>query len=190
MSRRTYRGGRWWRRPPSAAWLRRRWPTSRARRAVRAPRRVETGPLFSALHGERRGGHDFIAEALERGAAGLVVERPWEAPNDVAVFHVSDALSALQRLAAYWRARHDVRVIGVTGSAGKTTRKGLGAGAPGAPPPGARGGGWRCTGPGRSICYAGSPGRTSVSSPTSARCTSSGSAQWAPSSPPRRNSWR
>ncbi|MDP3770998.1 MAG: Mur ligase family protein, partial [bacterium] len=63
--------------------------------------------------------------ALERGAAGLVVERPLEAPQDVAVFQVSDALSALQRLATYWRARHDIRVIGVTGSVGKTTCKEL-----------------------------------------------------------------
>ena len=54
-----------------------------------------------------------------------MVERPWEAPNDIAVFHVSDSLSALQRLAAYWRARHDIRVIGVTGSVGKTTCKEL-----------------------------------------------------------------
>ena len=41
------------------------------------------------------------------------------------MFHVSDPLTALQRLAAYWRARHDVRVIGVTGSVGKTTCKEL-----------------------------------------------------------------
>src|SRR3972149_203815 len=73
-------------------------------RAVIDSRLVEKGALFSALRGERRDGHDFIAEALERGAAGLVVERPWEAPNDVAVFHVSDALSALPRLGAPRRA--------------------------------------------------------------------------------------
>jgi len=94
-------------------------------RAVIDSRRVERGDLFFALHGERRDGHDFIGEALERGAAGLVVERPLDAPQDVAVFQVSDALSALQRLATYWRARHDVRVIGVTGSVGKTTCKEL-----------------------------------------------------------------
>src|SRR3970040_703059 len=89
-------------------------------RAVIDSRRVEKGDLFFALHGERRDGHNFIAEALERGAAGLVVERPCEAPNDVAVFHVSDALSALQRLAAYWRVRHDNRVLGVTRLVGNT----------------------------------------------------------------------
>ncbi|HLB26052.1 MAG TPA: UDP-N-acetylmuramoyl-tripeptide--D-alanyl-D-alanine ligase [Dehalococcoidia bacterium] len=94
-------------------------------RAVIDSRRVERGDLFFALRGERRDGHDFIGEALERGAAGLVVERPLDAPGDVAVFQVSDALSALQRLAAFWRARHDTRVVGVTGSVGKTTAKEL-----------------------------------------------------------------
>src|SRR3990167_10429033 len=92
-------------------------------RAVIDSRRVERGDLFFALHGERRDGHDFIGEALERGAAGLVVERPLEAPQDVAVFQVSDALSALQRLATYWRAPHDARVIRVPGSLGQTPLK-------------------------------------------------------------------
>ena len=94
-------------------------------RAVIDSGRVEKGDLFFALHGERRDGHDFVSEALERGAAGLVVERPLDAPEDVAVFHVSDSLSALQKLAAYWRARRDIRVVGVTGSVGKTTCKEL-----------------------------------------------------------------
>jgi UDP-N-acetylmuramoyl-tripeptide--D-alanyl-D-alanine ligase len=95
------------------------------RRAVIDSREVEPGDLFFALHGERHDGHEFVEEALRRGAAGLVVERPLEAPENVAVFQVSDSLSALQRLAAYWRARHDVRVVGVTGSVGKTTCKEL-----------------------------------------------------------------
>src|SRR4030065_2805480 len=70
-------------------------------RAVIDSRRVEKGDLFFALRGERRDGHDFIAEALERGAAGRVVERPWGAPNDLAVFHASQEFAALHRLAAY-----------------------------------------------------------------------------------------
>src|SRR3989337_1134843 len=94
-------------------------------RAVIDSRRVEKGDLFFALRGELRDGHDFIAEALERGAAGLVVERPWEAPTDAALSPVSAALPALQRLPASWRPRHDIRVIGVTGSVGKTTCKEL-----------------------------------------------------------------
>ena len=103
-----------------------RGPASRAfNRAVIDSRQVQPGDLFFALHGEHHDGHEFVDEALARGAAGLVVERPLEAPPDVAVFQVSDSLSALQRLAAHWRARHDVRVVGVTGSVGKTTCKEL-----------------------------------------------------------------
>ncbi|MEE8347251.1 MAG: Mur ligase domain-containing protein, partial [Dehalococcoidia bacterium] len=94
-------------------------------RAVIDSRRVQPGDLFFALHGERHDGHDFTGAAIAGGATGLVVERPLEASDGVTVFHVGDSLSALQRLAAYWRARHDVRVVGVTGSVGKTTCKEL-----------------------------------------------------------------
>jgi UDP-N-acetylmuramoyl-tripeptide--D-alanyl-D-alanine ligase len=101
-------------------------PVDRAfNRAVIDSRQVQPGDLFFALLGEHRNGHDFVQDALARGAAGLVVERPLEAPPEVAVFQVSDSLSALQRLATHWRARHDVRVVAVTGSVGKTTCKEL-----------------------------------------------------------------
>lgn len=93
--------------------------------AVIDSHQVEPGDLFFALHGQHHDGHDFVGEAIARGAAGLVVERPLEAPDGVTVFQVSDSLSALQRLATYQRARHDVRVVGVTGSVGKTTCKEL-----------------------------------------------------------------
>ncbi len=86
-------------------------------------REIEPGDLFFALRGERQDGHDFVAQALIAGATGAVVERPIDAPGDAAVFHVSDSLKALQQLAAYWRRRREVRVIGVTGSVGKTTCK-------------------------------------------------------------------
>ena len=103
-----------------------RGPADRAfNRAVIDSRQVQPGDLFFALRGEHQDGHDFVDDALAGGAAGLVVERPLEAPPDVAVFQVSDSLSALQRLAAHWRARHDMRVVGVTGSVGKTTCKEL-----------------------------------------------------------------
>jgi UDP-N-acetylmuramoyl-tripeptide--D-alanyl-D-alanine ligase len=103
-----------------------RGPADRAfNRGVIDSRQVLPGDLFFALRGEHHDGHDFVDEALARGAAGLVVERPLEAPEGVAVFQVSDSLAALQRLAANWRARHDVRAVGVTGSVGKTTCKEL-----------------------------------------------------------------
>src|SRR3990170_377908 len=94
-------------------------------RAVIDSREARPGDLFFALRGERHDGHDFVASALAAGAAGAVVERPVEASPDAALFHVSDSLQALQRLAAHWRRRHDVRVIAVTGSVGKTTCKEL-----------------------------------------------------------------
>lgn len=86
-------------------------------------RETEPGDLFFALKGERQDGHDFVAQAFTAGAVGAVVERPVGAPDDAALFHVSDSLKALQQLAASRRRRHDVRVVGVTGSVGKTTCK-------------------------------------------------------------------
>lgn len=94
-------------------------------RAVIDSRQARPGDLFFALRGEHHDGHDFVTDALTAGAAGAVVERPIAAPEEAAVFHVSSAPEALQRLAAYWRRRHDVRVVAVTGSVGKTTCKEL-----------------------------------------------------------------
>ena len=88
-------------------------------------REVQPGDLFFALQGERQDGHGFVSQAISAGASGTVVERPLDAPNGAAVFHVSDSLDALQRLAAWWRRRHNVQVIAVTGSVGKTTCKEL-----------------------------------------------------------------
>ncbi len=85
------------------------------------------GALFVALMGERVDGHSFVLDAIGHGARGAVVRDVWEAPDalpsGVALVRVSDPLSALQRLAAWWRARHDVQVIGITGSIGKTSTK-------------------------------------------------------------------
>ena len=82
------------------------------------------GDLFIALHGERRDGHDFVAEALARGAAGAMVDRvPDGFPTDAPLLLVPDTLAALAALGAYARARTRARVIAVTGSVGKTTTK-------------------------------------------------------------------
>ena len=94
-------------------------------RGVIDSREARAGDLFFALRGERADGHDFVRAAFAAGAAGAVVARPVEAPPQAVVYHVSDPLTALQRLAASWRQRHDVRVVGVTGSVGKTTAKEL-----------------------------------------------------------------
>jgi UDP-N-acetylmuramoyl-tripeptide--D-alanyl-D-alanine ligase len=94
-------------------------------RAAIDSREGQEGDLFFAIPGEREDGHNFVAQAIEAGAFGAVVERPIQAPDGAALFHVSDSLEALQRLAAWWRRQHDVKVIAVTGSVGKTTCKEL-----------------------------------------------------------------
>jgi UDP-N-acetylmuramoyl-tripeptide--D-alanyl-D-alanine ligase len=89
-------------------------------------RQVQSGGLFIALAGEHRHGHEFIADAISRGAAGVIAQQqPPDLPQEVSLFQVSNTLAALQRLAAYWRAKHSVKVVGITGSVGKTTCKEL-----------------------------------------------------------------
>jgi UDP-N-acetylmuramoyl-tripeptide--D-alanyl-D-alanine ligase len=88
-------------------------------------RNVVPGCCFVALRGERTDGHLFAADAVRAGATVLLVERPVELPAeaDVAVMQVADPLIALQEMAAWWRARSSVRVVGITGSTGKTIAK-------------------------------------------------------------------
>ena len=101
-------------------------PSRRFSRVVIDSRQAQAGDLFVALPGQWQDGHDYVGDAVGHGALGAIVARPLNGlPPDVAVFQVSDTLLGLQRLAAYWRSRHDVRVVGVTGSVGKTTCKEL-----------------------------------------------------------------
>jgi UDP-N-acetylmuramoyl-tripeptide--D-alanyl-D-alanine ligase len=88
-------------------------------------RHVTPGSCFVALRGERVDGHRFVVDALRAGAAAALVDRPVDLPPDVdaAIVTVADPLTALQELAAWWRSRHAVRVVGVTGSTGKTIAK-------------------------------------------------------------------
>ncbi len=101
------------------------------------------GSLFVALPGERADGHDFIEQAFERGAVAALVQR--EPPSQLSVLdarrpltddqtqgvhlpicvRVDDSLAALQQVATYWRAQLQLRVIGITGSVGKSTTKEL-----------------------------------------------------------------
>jgi UDP-N-acetylmuramoyl-tripeptide--D-alanyl-D-alanine ligase len=93
----------------------------------RDARLAQPGDLFIALRGERFDGHDFIGDAAAAGAAAAMVRREWadehpDAPLPLLV--VDEPLAALQRLAAWWRARlDDLLVIGITGSIGKTSTK-------------------------------------------------------------------
>lgn len=90
-------------------------------------REVVPGGIFVARRGEAMDGHDFAAVALDAGAALLVVERPLDL--DVPQVVVADSTDALGRLArevvARVRAAGQLRVVGITGSNGKTTTKNL-----------------------------------------------------------------
>jgi UDP-N-acetylmuramoyl-tripeptide--D-alanyl-D-alanine ligase len=86
-------------------------------------RSIAPGMLFVALEGERYDAHDFAAAARERGAAALLVAR--ELPVDLPQVVVADTLAALGELARAVRRRRRVRVVGITGSNGKTTVKTL-----------------------------------------------------------------
>ena len=91
-------------------------------------RDVIGGNLFIPLVGERFDGHDFIPDAVNRGAAGLLVGRgakeiPENAFGDASVILVDDTLRALGDIANLWRNKFTVPVVAVTGSSGKTTTK-------------------------------------------------------------------
>ena len=98
--------------------------SSRFRAVSNDSRTLRPGDLFFALKTEQRDGHDFLAHAIKGGAAGAVVQREdVEVPAGVALFRVADAQRALGELAASWRSRRQVKVVGVAGNVGKTTTK-------------------------------------------------------------------
>jgi UDP-N-acetylmuramoyl-tripeptide--D-alanyl-D-alanine ligase len=109
-------------------------------------RQVIPGALFVALPGERVDGHDFIDEAFRRGASFALIQRDVDASLrmlDLRLSSVADSadalklldfepplclrvdntLSALQQIARFWRRKLDLRVIGITGSVGKSSTK-------------------------------------------------------------------
>lgn len=112
--------------------------------AVVDSREAFPGTLFVALPGENLDGHNFVQDAFDRGAVLALVQRDLSDqfpqidlrgkfhPEALSAFGrapfcllVDDSLAALQQAARYWRSRHDVRVIGITGSVGKSTTKEL-----------------------------------------------------------------
>jgi len=105
-------------------------------------RQVIPGSLFVAIKGERVDGHDFLRDAFSRKANFALVEK--EIPGDwktLDIRNISEAglaidsfqpplcllvdnsLLALQQIARFWRSKHNIRVIGITGSVGKSTTK-------------------------------------------------------------------
>lgn len=84
-------------------------------------RTVNAGDCFFALRGPSHDGHQFVGTVMERGAALAIVDRAMDA--QIPQFVVPDTLAALQQLAHWGREQWGGTVVGVTGSAGKTTTK-------------------------------------------------------------------
>ena len=85
------------------------------------------GLVFVALKGDAFDAHDFLSKAVDAKAAALVVHRlPSEAKaleDRVTIVQVDDTLKALQRLGNFWRKKMKAKIVGVTGTNGKTTTK-------------------------------------------------------------------
>lgn len=98
-------------------------------------RSIKPGEIFLAIKGEERDGHEHVKTAIDKGASIVFVER--DAPDvqsqiskvaapAAAILLVPDSVRALQQISAAWRdeiRKHDVKVIAVTGSSGKTTTR-------------------------------------------------------------------
>lgn len=89
-------------------------------------RQVAPGNIFVAIAGEKVDGHDFAAAAVRAGAAAVLAERdPFHGEALAPVLVVKNSVEALGRMAHAWRLAFSGRVIGITGTAGKTTTKEL-----------------------------------------------------------------
>lgn len=85
-------------------------------------RKVNAGMMYIPLIGERFDGHDFIESAFENGASAIISDRVIDR-NDKVVIKVEDTLKALQDMALYLRKNRNVKVVGITGSVGKTSTR-------------------------------------------------------------------
>ena len=89
-------------------------------------RNIKKNTLFIAIKGERFDGHDFIDEVVKKGAAAVLVsEKNFKKIKDyeIPVITVKDTIIALGEVAKLWRSKLKTKIIGITGSAGKTTTK-------------------------------------------------------------------
>ncbi len=86
-------------------------------------REVKPDSVFFAIKGDRLDGHQFIAQALETARGAVVAQVPPSVPRDKGIVRVGDTTQALQELARSIRKRYKFLLIGITGSAGKTTTK-------------------------------------------------------------------
>ncbi|MDA8639466.1 UDP-N-acetylmuramoyl-tripeptide--D-alanyl-D-alanine ligase [Flavobacteriaceae bacterium] len=88
-------------------------------------RKIEKNALFFCLRGENFNGNKFAKEALQKGAAFVVIDDSEYFKENSQYILVEDCLKSLQELAKYHRLQFDIPVIGLTGSNGKTTTKEL-----------------------------------------------------------------
>ncbi|WEA44643.1 UDP-N-acetylmuramoyl-tripeptide--D-alanyl-D-alanine ligase [Priestia aryabhattai] len=87
-------------------------------------RTIQQGNLYIPIKGERFNGHTFVDKAIENGAVATLWNKDEEnPPTDISVILVDDTLEALQQLAKSYRHELDIKVVGITGSNGKTTAK-------------------------------------------------------------------
>lgn len=87
-------------------------------------RKIATGNLFVPFHGEHSDGHQFVEDALKKGASAALWQK--DVPNPplhLPILVVEDTLLALQDLARSYRSSLNIKVVGITGSNGKTTTK-------------------------------------------------------------------
>jgi len=87
-------------------------------------RNATAGDLFAAYHGENVDGNDYVSQALSNGAVAAVCERaPSDIPAGKTVVIVPNTLRAMAELASAWLKECGTRVVGITGTVGKTTSK-------------------------------------------------------------------
>lgn len=86
-------------------------------------RTLKPGELYVAIKGDCLDGHDFVKDAFSKGASGVVVSTPSSDLMGKTYFLVDDTLKALNHFAAYARSKTGAKIVGITGSVGKTTTK-------------------------------------------------------------------
>lgn len=85
-------------------------------------RKINKDDMYIPLIGENADGHDYIEQAFEKGASAIITQREVDYPNKNVIL-VDDTFIALGQMAKYVRTHHHVKVVGITGSVGKTSTK-------------------------------------------------------------------
>jgi len=86
-------------------------------------RSLQAGSLYVPLKGAKFDGHDFLEEAVRRGATLALISREVDVPKGLGVIRVQDTLASYGDLARYWREKLGLKVVAITGSSGKTSTK-------------------------------------------------------------------